>query len=86
MTDAKHLDLKPCPFCGTSDALQLWDGRDQGQISSLLPQVEGNRFSICCNTNLAGCGAESGVRQSPDEAIVAWNNRPGAPEYPRRLQ
>jgi hypothetical protein len=79
MTDAKILDLKPCPFCGLLDTVQLHDGNDERDSTSLvvdpLAKLEGATWSIVCNVNLAGCGAESGVRHTPDRAIQAWNER-----------
>lgn len=76
MTDALSLDLKPCPFCGSRDALQIYDGKDTLQTASLLKgPLTGNTFSILCNILLAGCGAEAGVRVTPDRAISAWNDR-----------
>jgi len=79
MTDADRLGLKPCPFCGSREAVQLWDGQDENQTMSLiedpLAKIAGFRFSIICNLHLGGCGGESGVRRDPDQAIAAWNDR-----------
>ena len=79
MTDIKILGLKHCPFCGSGDAVQLHDGDDDRDSASLvqdpLAKLVGSTWSIICNVNLAGCGGESGVRVTPDEAIYAWNSR-----------
>lgn len=63
------VDLKPCPFCGSSTA----------------PNVELDDFYACyadwtvtCNAKAGGCGI-SMSRETKPEAVEAWNTR-AAPE------
>ena len=55
--------LKPCPFCGSPFQLNsgIWWGEGRP-----------TRFQGICSE----CEAEGDVRDSAEEAISAWNNRP----------
>lgn len=56
-------DLKPCPFCGHTDSLQVsW--------------VHSESFKqVICSALSDGCGASSGGYESEDEAVKIWNTR-----------
>ena len=59
--------LKPCPFCGGKETpgLIIRKGRNGWR----------DRYSILCDYNFGGCGAEGGLYHSEGEAIEAWNMR-----------
>lgn len=60
-------NLKPCPFCGTSDSLF------HGAVS------DPSGYSVWCNSSagLNGCcGMVGPMQPDEDSAIAAWNTRP----------
>jgi len=59
---SEEIELKPCPFCGKTDALELdyiYEGITQ----------------IICNSLKDGCGASSGGYESEEETREVWNTR-----------
>lgn len=58
-------NLKPCPFCGAKDELEIWDlgGDKWGNIKEL--------WIVHC----ANCGCNMDWLDSKKEAIEAWNRR-----------
>lgn len=66
-------ELKPCPFCGGKYTVNLSD------CSECSPCVDEPPCDCCnwvkhlivCN----GCGAASGMYDTKEEAIEAWNRR-----------
>jgi Lar family restriction alleviation protein len=66
-------ELKPCPFCGTDDAILVKGKQPDGNVSYEIAFVE-------CNT--CGCRTDSyitdgymGVKNTVRDAINAWNKR-----------
>jgi Lar family restriction alleviation protein len=53
----------PCPFCGTSDQIEVFEGADEGGKI-------GNYTAICLR-----CGAEGPSAHGRPEAVRAWNIR-----------
>lgn len=71
-----EIKLKPCPFCGGTKILlgnvaniELMDKYDENY------DLCSNLFQVVCAYTVGGCGASSGVRESEDIAIEAWNRR-----------
>jgi Lar family restriction alleviation protein len=56
--------LKPCPFCGSAAAPNVWLDPDGG-------------FNVSCSTRAKGCGAFLGWEVSKEAAIKVWNTRAG---------
>ena len=57
--------LKPCPFCGNEPTIIVRKGKDGWR----------DRYSVLCDYEHGGCGAESGWYHYESEAIEAWNRR-----------
>ena len=58
-------ELKPCPFCGAKNELEIWGvGCDEGSKGEELWVVH------CAN-----CGCSMNGLDSKKEAIEAWNKR-----------
>lgn len=67
-------NLKPCPFCGNKLAPTLMDSEELGrEIGN--EQCKNIHWSICCDFNDGGCGAEGGFRVNQEAAIEVWNQR-----------
>ena len=69
--------LKPCPFCGNREALDLEDFYE----GSVLDSTD---IAVVCNFHKGGCGASSSYQRSEAEAIAAWNRRAELPATPVR--
>ena len=67
-------DLKPCPFCGKTASENLFIG-DKSEIHTIMRVSIGISYAVCCNNMKGSCGATSGFRSTPEEAIIVWNNR-----------
>ena len=74
-------DLKPCPFCGLTDPLELWNGKP-GCVDEFDAKGNENASSehgldvcVVCNFNHGGCGASGGFHLTPEGAEVMWNRR-----------
>ena len=64
MTEEK---LRNCPFCGGEPTIVVRKGKDGWR----------DRYSILCDYEHGGCGAESGWYHYESEAVEAWNKRVG---------
>ena len=58
-------ELKPCPFCGNEPTIVIRKGKDGWR----------DRYSVLCDYEHGGCGAESGWYHYEAEAISSWNKR-----------
>lgn len=63
--------IKPCPFCGSDEAVYVY--RDEGE------DYDGG-YRVVCDFTIGGCGASSGCGETPKEAIAKWNRREGEAE------
>lgn len=61
------IKLKPCPFCGSTDAPRLYTrhGKDGWR----------DRYMVLCDYDDGGCGSSSGWYHYPGEAVECWNRR-----------
>lgn len=55
--------LKKCPFCGSTASVRMHDRGD----------YPGDDYSVCCNNS--ECEIETGLYETREEAIAAWNRR-----------
>lgn len=59
-------EIKQCPFCGNdSPTVRIYEGKNGWR----------NRYAVLCRYDEGGCGAESGLYHSREEAVEAWNTR-----------
>jgi hypothetical protein len=67
----KKEKLKPCPFCGNSRWLIVWDD------PAVLDDIQVHHWRVSCSmaTGDHGCGASTGARTKREFAVKAWNRR-----------
>lgn len=58
------MGLKPCPFCGSDNAGDIWVDR---------LQQDGRRWAVVCRAT--DCIIDGPHRATRREAITAWNSR-----------
>ena len=79
INEAMMMELKPCPFCGGKYTANLSDC-SECFLCVDKPPCDGcnwKKYLIVCNTNIGGCGAASGLYDTKEETIKAWNRRCG---------
>lgn len=59
--------LRPCPFCGSVDALKV--------VESDARYATDENYLVVCDWLDLGCGACGGTRRTKAGAIAAWNSR-----------
>lgn len=59
--------LKPCPFCGSSDAPRLMTRHGKNGWR--------DRYYVICDYEDGGCGSSSGWYHTKPEAASFWNRR-----------
>jgi Lar family restriction alleviation protein len=57
---------KLCPFCGVEDG-----DHDEGVPFLHGEEVDMGRHAVVCGN----CGGMGGIRDTPEKATEAWNNR-----------
>jgi len=60
-------ELLPCPFCGETKELLLWNGEDDYNNEQV--QV------VVCDYIKQGCGSSGSWEDTEQEAVKAWNTR-----------
>lgn len=70
------VELKPCPFCGKTEYLNLYHNEGEDLGDSYVHES----YTINCNAagnvdEIRGCGATSGYRKTMVEAVEQWNRR-----------
>lgn len=78
--------LKPCPFCGEVQYLDVLDG-NQVELRSEGDSDWSNApfYTVICCSQIGGCGSACGYQQTPEKAIEVWNRRPEARNLRRKL-
>ena len=73
----EYNEIKPCPFCGGKYTVNLSDCSECFSCVDEPPCDGCNwvKHLIVCNVNLGGCGAASGLYDTEEKAIEAWNRR-----------
>ena len=70
-------ELNPCPFCGRKNAATLSNCIECSPCVD-EPPCDGCNWAkhlIVCDVNRGGCGAASGLYDTEEKAIEAWNRR-----------
>ena len=70
----EKIELKPCPFCGSSTAPTVMNQNDALWLDDDF-DGEDLRMVVCCAAKKSGCGASTGLCETDDEAVEAWNIR-----------
>ena len=72
-------NLKPCPICGKTEALDVVSNVDECCCGEC---AHGTAWTVVCDastgSNKGGCGASGGYQDSPAKAVDHWNARPNA--------
>ena len=79
INEAMVMGIKPCPFCGGKYTVNLSDC-SECFLCADEPPCDGcnlKKYLIVCNMDIGGCGAASGLYDTKEEAIKAWNRRCG---------
>ena len=67
-------ELKPCPFCGKTNPLEISTSADITECEKCLEDTS-NFVTVICNVNKGGCGATCGYHPKVKQAIKEWNQR-----------
>lgn len=65
-----HIQLKPCPFCGGTEAPEIVETQAGQFIIYCLPECP-----PVAGGNIIGCGGQVSAMPSMEEAAAAWNRR-----------
>ena len=72
--EGKVYTLQRCPFCGMEVA-EVYSTK-QYYEDYFVKEFNGvNKFTIICNFNRHGCGANCGYHDSIADAVARWNTR-----------
>lgn len=75
-----EIKLKPCPFCGSETAPEIYTLAELNCRDTDEPEYERESeiYAVACNYSRGGCGASTGgIRETEEEAAEAWNRRAG---------
>ena len=80
------MELKPCPFCGSKEAVEYWchydvedcplhdvDEFENYDECEFAPYCHKSHTFVVCNAKKGGCGATSGY--DDHDAGMKWNKR-----------
>lgn len=72
----RPLPIKECPHCASVfvKVSSTWED-DRTGIRDIDDQASDEQWFVVCDARNSGCGASSGVKLSPEDAIEAWNVR-----------
>jgi hypothetical protein len=78
-------DLLPCPFCGSSQFLEIIDASYNNHTPDCdcAERMRGLSCAVTCNFKIGGCGASGGYENQVADAKARWNIRAGhqTPEH-----
>lgn len=71
-----EIKLKPCPFCGDMYAPTVMNQNEALWIETDpdIPECD-LAIVVCCAVRKGGCGASTGLCDTVEEAVEAWNIR-----------
>lgn len=59
----EHPDIKPCPFCGKTEAAHIKYDKHSDMVQ------------VICDYTKGGCGSSTGFKYCDEEAWKLWNKR-----------
>jgi len=79
-------ELKPCPFCGKKDTLELTSCVELEECANFESCDVDPFVCVVCSSNKGGCGATGGYSDSEQGAFEKWNRRPAPENKPLTLE
>jgi hypothetical protein len=73
----EEIELKPCPFCGNTKALQIMSTSEVREETCEWDMGHEESHTVICSVHHGGCGATCGYVMD-DSVIKKWNTRAGA--------
>ena len=68
-------ELKPCPFCGSTEHLQIKSVDEVHEDDCEIDQWTECSHTVICNVQIGGCGCSCGYVTGGDSVIDKWNTR-----------
>jgi hypothetical protein len=69
------MQLKPCPFCGSHTAPQVYSQSDFNTDYDINASLVDDGYFVVCNALNGGCGTMSGWMFDSDTTASTWNKR-----------
>jgi hypothetical protein len=73
------LNLRLCPFCGSSTAARVWTASESAAEYGLKEEYaslgHAESYVVVCDFNNDGCGGQSGAGDSREQSIEKWSLR-----------
>lgn len=78
-------ELKPCPFCGKKDTLELTSCVELEECANFESCDADPFVCVVCSSDKGGCGATGVYSDSEQGAFEKWNRRPAPENKPLTL-
>lgn len=78
-------ELKPCPFCGKKDTLELTSCVELEECANFESCDADPFVCVVCSSDKGGCGATGAYSDSEQGAFEKWNRRPAPENKPLTL-
>lgn len=78
-------ELKPCPFCGKKDTLELTSCVELEECANFESCDADPFVCVVCSSDKGGCGATGVYSDSEQGAFKKWNRRPAPENKPLTL-